>query len=80
MPWQSVIDATRRDGQAVWQKLASAERARLLRHLRPYWEVHRYRVAPQIGAVLKRRQANGSLEILAAGLGFVELAWWRDPQ
>ena len=68
MPWQSVIDAMRRDGQAVWQKLASAERARLLRHLRPYWEVHRYRVAPQIGAVLERRRANGSLEILAAGL------------
>ena len=74
MPWQSVIDAMRRDGQAVWQKLASAERARLLRHLRPYWEVHRYRVAPQIGAVLERRRANGSLEILAAGLGSVELA------
>ena len=50
LPWQSVVDAMRRDGQAVWQKLASVERARLLRHLKPYWEVHRYRVAPQIGA------------------------------
>lgn len=70
-PWQAVIDAARRDGQAVWQALDSRQRRALLRHLRSYWEVHRYRVAPQVGAVIERRRREGTLEILAADLGNV---------
>ena len=70
-PWQAVIDAARRDGQAVWQALDSRQRGALLRHLRSHWEVHRYRVAPQVGAVLDRRRREGTLKILAADLGNV---------
>lgn len=70
-PWQAVIDAARRDGQAVWQVLDGRQRRALLRHLRSYWEVHRYRVAPQVGAVLERRRREGTLEIFAAELGNV---------
>ncbi len=70
-PWQAVIDAARRDGQAVWQALDGRQRRTLLRHLRACWEVHRYRVAPQVGAVIERRLRDGTLEVLAAGLGNV---------
>ena len=72
-PWQAVIDAVRRDGQAVWHALAPGQRRALLRHLRPYWEVHRYRIAPQVGAIIERRRAAGTLEMVAAGLGGVEV-------
>jgi uncharacterized NAD(P)/FAD-binding protein YdhS len=75
-PWQAVIDAARRDGQAVWQALDDRQRRTLLRHLRPWWKVHRYRVAPQVGAVLERRRAQGTLEIAAAALGKVDLQGW----
>ena len=47
------------------------QRRVLLRHLKPYWEVHRYRVAPQVGAVIERRRREGRLEIVAAALGDV---------
>ena len=70
-PWQAVIDAARRDGQTVWRALDDRQRRVLLRHLRPYWEVHRYRVAPQVGAVIERRRREGTLEIVAAALGEV---------
>ena len=73
VPWQSVIDAMRRDGQEVWRSLAPRERSRFLRHLRPYWEVHRYRVAPQIGAVIERRLTNGSLEVVTGSLERIEV-------
>lgn len=70
-PWQAVIDAARRDGQTVWRALDERQRRVLLRHLKPYWEVHRYRVAPQVGAVIERRRREGTLEIVAAALGEV---------
>jgi uncharacterized NAD(P)/FAD-binding protein YdhS len=43
-----------------------------VRRLRPYWDVHRFRAAPQIDAILDRRLAEGSLEIRKARLGTVE--------
>lgn len=73
-PWQAVVDALRRDGQAIWSCLDERERGRLLRHLRPYWEVHRYRVAPQIARIIERRRATGSLQVVAARLAAVERA------
>ena len=72
LPWQAAIDAARRDGQSIWQALPERQQRALLRHLRPFWEVHRYRMAPQIRAVLERRRAEGTLTVLAAALGPVE--------
>lgn len=46
--WHSVIDGLRPHTQRLWREMPSAERARFLRHLRPWWEVHRHRAAPQV--------------------------------
>lgn len=43
-----------------------AERRRFLRHLRPWWDVHRHRIAPAVGAALDRIERNGRL-VFAAG-------------
>jgi uncharacterized NAD(P)/FAD-binding protein YdhS len=48
IPWQAVIDALRPLTQGLWDTLPEAERARFLRHLRPWWDVHRHRMAPSI--------------------------------
>src|SRR5215469_2160396 len=50
--WRAVIDALRPFTQKVWQSLTIEERKRFLRHLRPYWEAHRHRMAPELGAVI----------------------------
>lgn len=72
LPWQRVLDAVRNQGQQIWQGLSIADRLRFLRHLRSYWDVHRYRVAPQVADELARRQDDGSLRVLAARLGTLD--------
>lgn len=68
VPWQAVIDAVRGQGQALWQTLPEGERARLVRHLRSVWDVHRFRVAPQVEAGLDRLEREGRLHRVAASL------------
>ncbi|RUM26577.1 hydroxyacylglutathione hydrolase [Rhizobium vallis] len=66
--WHGVIDQVRAQGHDLWQALPIAERRRLVRHLRPYWDVHRFRIAPQVEAVLDAAVATGRLEILAGSV------------
>ncbi|MGH7780574.1 MAG: FAD/NAD(P)-binding protein [Candidatus Binataceae bacterium] len=61
VPWQSVIDALRPITQELWRRAAMSERRRFLRHLRPWWDVHRHRVAPEIGARIAAAVASGQL-------------------
>lgn len=67
-PWEDCFDRLRAEAQAIWATLPEAERRRFLRHLQPFWDVHRYQCAPQVQAVLQRRQAEGRLTVRAATL------------
>jgi uncharacterized NAD(P)/FAD-binding protein YdhS len=66
--WQAVFDNLRGNAQTIWRRLDESEKRRFLRHLRVYWDVHRYRIAPQIESVLKQKQQDGSLTVRAASL------------
>ncbi len=66
--WHAVLDALRIQGQELWRTLPLAEKRRLVRLARPYWDVHRFRIAPQVEAVLDKAVADGRLRILAASL------------
>ncbi|WP_221974331.1 FAD/NAD(P)-binding protein [Rhizobium leguminosarum] len=66
--WHGVIDQVRAQGYDLWQALPVAERRRLVRHLRPYWDVHRFRIAPQVEAVLDAAVTSGRLDILAGSV------------
>ena len=41
--WRQVIDSLRPITPALWRRLETNERERFMRHLRPFWEVHRHR-------------------------------------
>ncbi|MER8372661.1 FAD/NAD(P)-binding protein [Mesorhizobium sp. M1406] len=66
--WQSVFDQLRLQGPALWSALAPSERARLVRQLRVFWDVHRFRIAPQVASVLDRRHEGGTFDTIAARL------------
>ncbi|KAA1178836.1 hydroxyacylglutathione hydrolase [Rhizobium tropici] len=72
--WHAVIDQVRAQGRHVWQALPIEERRRLVRHLRPFWDVHRFRVAPQVEAVSDRAIESGRLEVLSASVAGVVVA------
>jgi uncharacterized NAD(P)/FAD-binding protein YdhS len=61
LPVDSIRPETNRD----WQALSFAEQRRFLRHLRPLWDTHSHRMAPQIGTVVHGSLRDGSLEVLA---------------
>ena len=66
--WHAVIDEVRGHGRQIWQGLALAERQRIVRHLRPFWDVHRFRIAPQVEEALDQAIGEGRLSVLAASV------------
>ncbi len=63
--WRTVIDALRPTTQLYWGALDAATRARFLRHLRPYWDVHRHRIAPVVADRIAALRASGRLRFAA---------------
>ena len=72
LPWQVVLDDVRRQGQTIWQQLSVEEQRRFQRHLRPWWDVHRYRIAPQVSAVVEDYLASSQLKVYAARITAVQ--------
>jgi uncharacterized NAD(P)/FAD-binding protein YdhS len=66
--FRATVDALRPHSHAVWQSLPEEEQDRFLRHARPWWDVHRHRIAPQVASQLKDMIAAGQLEIVAGRL------------
>jgi uncharacterized NAD(P)/FAD-binding protein YdhS len=63
--WRSVIDSLRPALQELWKSLGDGEHRRFLRHLAPYWDVHRHRVAPEIHRVVDRATRADRLIVIA---------------
>ena len=63
--WRKAVDELRPFTQAVWRGASPAERGRFLRHLRPWWDVHRHRLAPQVADRLATMIAQGRLTVVA---------------
>jgi uncharacterized NAD(P)/FAD-binding protein YdhS len=63
--WRGVIDALFPFLQEIWQSLSLGERQQFLRHLRPWWDVHRQRMPEKIASRIDAASASGQLRILA---------------
>ncbi|WP_051558735.1 FAD/NAD(P)-binding protein [Allorhizobium undicola] len=72
LPWQSVFDSLRQQGQALWQALSEPEQQRFMRHLKRRFETHRYRMPPQISALLSHEMRHGGVRNLAGQICRVE--------
>jgi uncharacterized NAD(P)/FAD-binding protein YdhS len=67
-PWAEVMDGLRPHGQRLWKQAGENERRRFLRHLRPWWDVHRHRMAAEVAEAIERLQAEGRLTLAAGRL------------
>jgi uncharacterized NAD(P)/FAD-binding protein YdhS len=65
LDWRSVIDSLRPTTQEIWRTLPRTEQRRFLRHLRPYWEVHRHRIAGRVADQLAQQIRRGKIRVHA---------------
>lgn len=68
MDWRDVLASIRPVTPDLWAALPIAERARFLRHLQPYWDVHRHRAAPSIISAFDGLVRGGRLRLHAGRL------------
>ena len=80
--WRRAFDGVREQVQAIWSNLSERERRRALRHLRPWWDAHRHRMAPEVALRLdtllsagRLRVAAGRVLSLRAEIGGVTVTW-----
>ena len=63
--WRAAVDSIRPYTHQIWQALTDADRLRFLRHARPWWDVHRHRIAPEVAGRIKHLVQEGRLHIIA---------------
>jgi uncharacterized NAD(P)/FAD-binding protein YdhS len=74
--WRAAIDSLRPHSHALWQGLGQEQQRRFLRHARPWWDVHRHRIAPEVAGRIGRMVQLGQLEIVAGRI----IDMWVDGQ
>jgi len=63
--WRAAVDSLRPHSHPLWQSLDLDQQRRFLRHARPWWDVHRHRIAPEVAATIARLVGEGRLEIVS---------------
>lgn len=66
--WREAVDEQRPHVQDLWRVHSVEEQDRLLRHARPYWDIHRHRLAPAVDRKIGELEAAGRLRFIAGEL------------
>lgn len=72
--WRGVMEGLRPLTADLWAEADPAVRSRFLRHLRPWWDVHRHRIPPAIDLTIEAMEMSGRLEVVAGRIGRIEQA------
>lgn len=70
--WRSMMEGLRPVTANLWAEADMKVRARWLRHLRPWWDVHRHRIPSSVEATMTRLMAEGRLRVLAGRVQRIE--------
>ena len=63
--WREAVHELRPVTQILWSGANLDERRRFIRHLRPWWDVHRHRIAPAVAARIEFMKQEGRLDFAA---------------
>ena len=72
LSWRGVFTALRIQSGYLWSRLTHADKRRFLRHLKAFYDVHRYRMSPVTHELIEAAEARGQVRILAAHVKGVE--------
>jgi uncharacterized NAD(P)/FAD-binding protein YdhS len=70
--WRRVFTELRSIAPSLWRNWTVAERRRFLRHVRPFWDAHRHRVAPRVHGKIERAIASGQLKVVRGRIDSIE--------
>lgn len=63
--WRSIVNEIREEAPALWRRLDRRGREQFLRHLRPYWDIHRHRLPGTTSDRLSVMRGAGLLHVHA---------------
>jgi uncharacterized NAD(P)/FAD-binding protein YdhS len=81
--WREVITLVRHWAPQLWRALPLRERRRFVRHLQPFWSVHRHRQPPQSAQHLEQLRDGSRLLVKAGRVQKMALkdgrikVWWQ---
>ncbi|MGE3990865.1 FAD/NAD(P)-binding protein [Pseudorhodoplanes sp.] len=64
--WRHVIDHIRRNAPTFWRAMPPHEQARFRRHVRRYWDIHRYPMPPATYRIIQSLLGTGRLSHVKA--------------
>ena len=70
--WRDIIAALRPCTPELWRRLPTGEKHRFLRHVRPYWDNHRHRAAPESNKIFQTMRDAGQVTLLKGRILRVE--------
>jgi len=70
--WRGVVDSLRPVTADIWGRLSPAERGRFLRHVRPYWDIHRHRLSAPVADQVQAMLESGFLQVRRGRLAGME--------
>ena len=66
--WRAIVDGLRPVTPVFWASLSDGDKRRFLRHVRPYWDAARHRMAPEAAEQVAALRRAGTLTVRAARL------------
>ncbi|GAA0743239.1 FAD/NAD(P)-binding protein [Ideonella azotifigens] len=70
--WRDVMASLRSCTPKLWQRLTVRDRRQFLRHVQPWWDTHRHRLAPVLWQALQDDMAAGRVASVAGRLRHAE--------
>jgi len=64
--WRSVVDGLRPYNQRIWQSWSEHTRRQFLRHVRPWWNIHRHRLPPVLHERMRQAVECGQVRLTPA--------------
>lgn len=65
LDWRDVVNGLRPITPQLWHRMPARERARFMRHVRPFWEAHRHRMSTRIAEEINSLIARRELAVVA---------------
>ena len=72
--WRAIVDELRPFTGDVWAEMSMTDKARFLRHLRPWWEIHRHRMAGPVADKIDAAVARGQLALYGGRIQAFDMA------